>query len=99
MKLNGSLAQFSARRLTLVLSTFVCLALLTGCSRAPSFNVLGSYFPGWIICAFVAAILTILAHWYMGSKRLMRELWPPQVIYTLLFITLTCLLWLTLFNS
>jgi len=83
----------------LALCAFICLALLTGCSRAPSFNILGSYFPGWIICAFVAGLLTLLAHWYIGSKRLMRELWPPQIIYTLLFITLTGLLWLMLFNS
>ena len=29
---------------------------LTGCARSPSFNVLGSYFPGWIAC-MVASIL------------------------------------------
>lgn len=37
------------------------LFLISGCSvGAPSFTMAGSYFPAWLIFAFVAIILTVL---------------------------------------
>ena len=29
------------------------LLLLTGCGRAPSFDILGSFFPAWLVCLVV----------------------------------------------
>jgi hypothetical protein len=37
-----------------------CLLLfLTGCSSAPSRNILGSYFPSWMICALIGMGATV----------------------------------------
>ena len=33
---------------------------LSGCSSAPSRNILGSYFPSWMICALIGMGLTIV---------------------------------------
>lgn len=39
----------------------VSLFLIGGCTHgAPSFTMAGSYFPAWLIFAFVAIILTVL---------------------------------------
>lgn len=34
--------------------------LLSGCTRAPSFVVAGSFFPAWLIFIFVAILITLL---------------------------------------
>ena len=34
--------------------------LLTGCERAPAFDVLGSLFPAWLICCGVAILLAAM---------------------------------------
>src|SRR5262249_14438831 len=31
--------------------------LCTGCSRAPSFDILGSFFPAWLLCLAVGLLL------------------------------------------
>lgn len=35
-------------------------ALLSGCARAPSFAVAGSFFPAWLIFIFIAILVTLL---------------------------------------
>lgn len=34
--------------------------LLSGCARAPSFAVAGSFFPAWLIFIFVGILITLL---------------------------------------
>ena len=39
-----------------------CIAAMllnTGCSRAPSFNILGSFFPAWLLCGIVGIALAV----------------------------------------
>ena len=47
---------------------------LTGCARSPSFNVLGSYFPGWIACMVASILLTALVRFVLNRLR-----WEQQV--------------------
>ena len=37
------------------------ITLLSGCSSAPSRNILGSYFPSWMICALIGMVWTLYA--------------------------------------
>lgn len=37
-----------------------CGALLAGCSKAPSINVLGAYFPDWMFCISAAVVLCLV---------------------------------------
>ena len=41
------------------LAILLPILVLTGCQRAPAFNVLGSYFPAWLFCLAVGMILTV----------------------------------------
>ena len=34
--------------------------LLTGCSRSPSFDILGSFFPAWLLCLLSALLLSLV---------------------------------------
>jgi hypothetical protein len=77
-----------------------CLFLLTiaGCSGRPSFNVLGSYFPSWLVCVGIAVGLTFLAHWLVKTNKLADQLWPLSVVYLSLLCFFSCTLWLIFFE-
>lgn len=63
------------------LSTWIGLsALVAGCDGAPSRNILGSYFPSWMVCALVAIILTLVARAVLKLTGLLTELPAPLVV-------------------
>ena len=70
---------------------FTCLAV-AGCDRAPSFDILGSYFPGWLVCLTLALLLTVLVRSVL--LRLKIELAPPILVYPSLLAGLTFAEWL-----
>jgi hypothetical protein len=70
--------------------------LLAGCGRAPSFDVVGSFFPAWLLCLAVAIVLTALVRWLF--LRLRIALAPPILIYPSLTAVFTFALWLIFFR-
>jgi hypothetical protein len=74
----------------------IALLVLSGCGRAPSFDVLGSFFPAWLVCLAAAVLLTFLVRWL--SSRLRITLAPPILIYPSLGAFFTFVLWLILFH-
>ena len=70
---------------------FACPAV-TGCERAPSFDILGSYFPAWLVSLTVALLLTVLVRFLL--LRLKIELAAAIVVYPSLLAGLTFTLWL-----
>ena len=81
------------------LLTFVLLLtamLLTGCSRSPSFDILGSFFPAWLICLASGLLLTVAARWLLSRTRLVLAL--PILTYPSLTALFTLSLWLALFR-
>ena len=71
-----------------------CLSL-AGCGRAPSFDVLGSFFPAWLLCFIVSILLTALSREFL--RRYVEIAWPV-VTYPSLAALFTFALWLTLFR-
>ena len=72
------------------------LILLTGCSRAPSFDLLGSFFPAWLVCVVLGLLLTVVAHQLILRAHIVLAL--PIVTYPSLTALLTFVLWLALFR-
>jgi hypothetical protein len=73
------------------------LSLVSGCSRAPSIGVYGSYFPGWLICLAFGIAFTAAAHLVLTRLDYEVHLRPLGLVFISLSITLTCLLWLIFF--
>jgi hypothetical protein len=71
------------------------LLLLTSCGRAPSFDILGSFFPAWLVCLAVAILLTVLSRELL--RRYVEIVWPI-VVYPSLTAFFTFALWLTMFR-
>jgi hypothetical protein len=82
-------------RLVRLLPPLLVAPLLPGCSRAPSVDVLGSFFPAWLLCFTVAIVLTALVQ--SALLRLRVKVALPLVTYPSLAALFTFLLWLIFF--
>lgn len=73
-------------------------SVLAGCGRAPTFNILGSFFPSWLICLFVGVVLAAVANRIFVRFALDEEILWPVVVYPCLALFFACALWLVLFS-
>jgi hypothetical protein len=81
-----------ARTTTLALGVL----LFTSCARAPSFNILGSFFPAWLVCLILAVLFTVITGWLL--LRLQVPIAVPALTYPALTALLTFALWLIFFG-
>lgn len=66
--------------------------------RAPMFNILGSYFPSWIVCCAGAAFITFAVHRLFVKWNLLAELWSLPLVYAAMFVSASCTLWIIFFK-
>jgi len=78
-----------------LLPVLLAAPLLSSCSRAPSVEVLGSFFPAWLVCFIVAIVLTALVR--LALLRLKVKAALPLLVYPSLAALFTFLLWLIFF--
>ena len=69
---------------------------LTGCGRAPTFDVLGSFFPAWLLCLALGLVLTVVARWLLSRLQIVMAL--PVLTYPSLTALLTFAVWLAWFR-
>src|SRR5882757_3979752 len=84
-----------------MLSASGCLATtlsLAGCSRAPSFNLLGSFFPAWILCGVIGILLAVAVRLFFVRIKLEQQLTPLILVYPCLAAFFTFTLWLLFFS-
>jgi len=82
-------------RFVRLLPLLLVAPLLSSCSRAPSVEVLGSFFPAWLVCFLVAIVLTALVRLELLRLRVKAAL--PILVYPSLAALFTFLLWLIFF--
>src|SRR5262249_12714927 len=68
--------------------------VLTACSSAPSRNILGSYFPSWMICALVGMGATVGLRLALVQLGIDAELPAPVVISMAFTIAVSLGMWL-----
>lgn len=71
------------------------LLLTAGCGRAPTFDIMGSFFPAWLICLVVAILLTAISR--VMLSRFLEIAWPV-LIYPSLTAVFAFTLWLAVFR-
>jgi hypothetical protein len=70
--------------------------VLTSCSRAPSFDILGSFFPAWLVCLAMGVLLTGAVR--SLSQRIRVPLALPVLTYPSLAALFTLVIWLAFFD-
>jgi hypothetical protein len=71
---------------------------LDGCRHAPTFNILGSFFPSWLMCLFAGIVLAAVANRLFVRFALDKEILWPVVVYPCLALFFACALWLVFFS-
>jgi YtcA-like protein len=85
------------RRLELLAACFVMMGA-TGCSRAPSINVIGSFLPSWMLCLAFGVLFSGLTRWKLMTRKLEHYVMPIVVFYPSLAVAMACLVWLLFFR-
>jgi hypothetical protein len=72
------------------------LLVLTSCSRAPSFDILGSFFPAWLVCLVLGLLLTVLARQLILLAHIVLAI--PVLTYPSMTVLFTFAIWLAFFQ-
>ena len=75
------------------------LVLLTGCRGAPSINLLGSFFPGWMLCMVLGVAGAFIVREICVRTNIEPHLQPRVLVYFCLWGLITLLSWLLFFRS
>jgi hypothetical protein len=70
------------------------LSLLAGCDGAPSRNILGSYFPSWMVCALVGIALALAARAIFKALGMLEEIPAPFAVMLAIACAGTFAMWL-----
>ena len=71
----------------------------SGCGVVPSVNILGSFFPAWLISIVIGVVLTVLTRQAFLIARIATDLRPAAVSYAGLLLLWTLATWLVVFAS
>ena len=95
-----SQASANPRRLRTVLIVAGIGVILStaGCSRAPSFNILGSFFPAWILCGVIGILLAVAVRILFVRIDFEKELSPLILVYPCLAAFFMFSIWLLFFS-
>ena len=78
---------------------FASLAVRIFSHNSPTVDVLGSYFPAWMICIVSGLMLTLVAHWIVQVCHLKPYLGPVPLIYSCLMIIFTFAIWILFYQN
>jgi len=67
--------------------------------RSPTIDILGSYFPAWMICIVSGLTLTLVAHWIVQVCHLKPYVGPAPLIYSCLTIIFTFATWILFYQN
>jgi YtcA family len=70
-----------------------------GCSQAPSQNVLGSFFPAWLLCTALGLAAAVACRVILGAVRLDKQLLAPPLGYLAVAVAVTLFTWLYRFGQ
>ncbi len=71
---------------------------LSGCERSPAFNVLGSYFPGWLACMLLGVLGAAMVQMLLGRLGWQRSIPASPIFYFALAVLFASTLWLITFE-
>jgi hypothetical protein len=86
-----------AAGLVLLLIAFVAVQLFS--HHSPTVDILGSYFPAWMVCIICGLTLTLIANWIVQVGNLKPYIGPAPLIYSSLMIIFTFATWILLYQN
>ena len=65
----------------------------------PKINVIGSFFPSWMLCALIGILAALLGRRLFIRTGLDPYVGPRVLVYSCLGLLVTLVLWVTLFRE
>lgn len=81
------------------LAVAAAAASLAGCSASPAQNILGSYFPAWLICVVAGMVATVIVRQLLVLADLESQLLLPPLTYAAMALGATLAIWLVWFGQ
>jgi positive regulator of sigma E activity len=76
--------------------------MMTGCAaddHSPTLDILGSYFPAWIVCIVLGLALTLITRQVLIGLKVNSHLHPAPLVYVCMLVFFTLVLWLAFFQN
>ena len=67
--------------------------------HVPSINLLGAYFPAWMLCILVGIALALVGHRLLAAAGLDAAIGPRAIVYPALALAFTLVLWVVFFRG
>jgi len=77
--------------------TVFVLLTMTGCD--PQINIAGAYFPAWLLSGLVGLFIFWILHLIFLRTGMVPFFVPIPLFYAVLYIALTCGVWLLFFAA
>jgi len=77
----------------------VAIALpVAACDTAPTLNLLGSYFPAWMLCAVLGIVAAVIIRQILAVAGINDYVVAPLLTYAAFAVAATLLTWLLWFG-
>jgi hypothetical protein len=97
MRTIRTVLKFAAVGLGVVVLWLVAVRISS--HHSPTVDVLGSYFPAWMICILSGLTVTLIAHWIVQVGNLKPYIGPAPLIYSSLMIIFTFATWILFYQN
>jgi len=67
--------------------------------HSPSIDILGSYFPAWMVCITLGLLLMLITRQILTGLRLNGHLRPAALVYLCMTILFAMVVWLALYQN
>ena len=68
-------------------------------AHSPTVDILGSYFPAWVVCIILGLVLTVVARQLLIGLKINAHLRPVGLVYFCMMILWTMAVWLICFKT
>jgi len=67
--------------------------------NSPTIDILGSYFPAWMLCIIIGLVLTLVSRLVLAACGIDTHLRPSALVYPCLMVVFTMAVWLAFFQN
>jgi len=82
-----------------VLSAFLSAGCRLAGERSPTIDVLGSYFPAWMISILLGLAITVVVRQLLIGFKIAGHLRPAPLVYLFMAVLWTLVVWLIYFKN
>jgi len=97
MRASRTFLRFAAVGLGVVILWWVAVRLSS--HHSPTVDILGSYFPAWMVCILSGLALTFTVQLIIQGLNLRSYIGPAPLIYSCLMIIFTFATWILLYQN